>query len=383
MKLLLPLLFTAFTGAFAQSMLVPFRISDSWGYSDTSGKIVIEPKYSFTEFFENGVAFVKTDTGAILIDVKGRFVAGPYTNYGRFNAGVCPVKNASGASFYIDHRGKQQFGMLFDAAENFSEGLAVVSVGKKLGIIDQEGRWIRKPDFDTSSVYFKSGFLMGISGGKYFYINRRGETLKLADTVQPAGIFSEGLAAVYVSKSRNGAGQKIKTVVLEFVDSSGRIALSGFVNDGTDYSEYIDIEKEFRDGKAIIKSRNEIGWDYFFLDRKKRFSPLYSAARQLGDSLFLGAIGYYMSDVRILDSNYYVAGQFQTKPTQIGEFGNGLIPYRNKDGFWGYVNSNCRAVIPEKYSLAYNFRDGYAIVVVNGKPGYINTRGKEFFYDLK
>lgn len=383
MKLLLLFFLTTFTGAFAQTGLVPFRISDSWGYSDTSGKIVIEPKYIFTEFFENGVAFVKTDTGAILIDTLGRFLAGPFQSYGRFTGGICPVMKTPGMAYYIDSRGKQLFGLSFNAAENFSEGLAVVSVGRKLGIIDMQGRWVRKPDFDTSSVYFKSGFLMGISGGKYFYINRRGETLKLADTVQPAGIFSEGLAAVYVSKSRNSAGQKIKTVVLEFIDSSGRIALSGFVNDGIDYSEYIDIEKEFRDGKAIIKSRNEIGWDYFFLDRKKRFSPLYSAARQLGDSLFLGAIGYYMSDVRILDSNYYVAGPFQTKPTQIGEFGNGLIPFRNKDGLWGYVNSNCRAVIPEKYSLAYNFRDGYAIVIVNGKPGYINTRGKEFFYDLK
>lgn len=99
----------------------------------------------------------------------------------------------------------------YDAAENFSEGLAVVAINKKLGIIDHSGNWIRKPDFDTSSLYFKSGMIMAISKGKYFYINQYGKTLVLPDSVKAAGIFSEGLAPVYVTKQRNSIGEIIKT----------------------------------------------------------------------------------------------------------------------------------------------------------------------------
>lgn len=382
MRILLFLLFTLLIQKGAQAQLVPFRLGDLWGYSDTSGQIVIQPEYAFTEFFDGAFAFVKTDSCCYRVNLKGKIVSEPLKSYGRFEYGLCPVQDMKGRSWYINLDGKQAFPGIFDAAENYSEGLAVVSVNKKLGIINTKGSWVRHPDFDTSSAYYKSGFLMGVSKGKYFYIDKNGQTLQLADSVKPAGTFSEGLAAVYVTKQYNSLGQKVETPFLEYIDSSGRIVLSGFKHDGIDYSEYIAPDKEFRDGKAIIKARNEMGWDYYFIDRRKKFSPLYSAARHLGDSLFLGAIGYYMSDVRIVDSNYFVTGQFQQKPTQIGEFGNGLIPFRNKEGNWGYVNSNCRLVIKEKYSAAFNFRNGYAIVVVNGRPGYINTYGKAFFHDL-
>ncbi len=139
------------------------------------------------------------------------------------------------------------------------------------------------------------------------------------------------------------------------------------------------LEKEFVDGKAIIKARNEIGWDYYFLDKKGRFSPLYSSAKHLGDSLYLGVIGYYMSEIRILDSNYFVAGQFQSKPLQVGEFGDGLLPYCNKDRLWGYMDSNCRIMIKPQYNMAFKFNRGYAYVVKDGKQGVIDTKGKEFF----
>lgn len=291
----------------------------------------------------------------------------------------CSGKN--GHCYYINQSGKSSIDLGFSAAENFSEGLAVVALNKKLGIINTKGQWIRQPDFDTSSAFFKSGFLLAISKGKYFYINRRGQTLHIPDTVLPGGIFSEGLAPVYIVKPFNSDGVKVPTTYLEFIDSSGKVVLNHFINDGIDYSEYIRLEKEFRDGKAIIKTRNELGWDFFFLDKKGRFSPLYATTRHLGDSLFLGAIGYYMSDIRIVDSNYYVAGQFQQKPTQVGEFGNGLLAFRDKEGNWGYVNSNCQLKIPAKYSAAFPFKNGYAFVIFNGRQGVIDTTGREYFID--
>ena len=361
--------------------LIPFRVNFKWGYSNPKGEMIIQPQYAFCDFFQDSVAFVIKDSSSYAINTKGEIISEPLKRYGNFINGLCPVQLRNGKSVYINQSGKIVIDKGFSAAENFSEGLAVVSLGSKLGIINTKGEWIRQPDFDTSSIYYKSGFLLGLSKGKYFFIDRNGKNFHLPDSISPAGIFSEGLAPVFVTKSYNSTGQKVKTTFLEFIDTTGKIALSGFINDGVDYSEYITIEKEFRDGKAIIKSRNDLAWDYFFIDKKKSFSPLYSVARQLGDSLFLGVIGYYMSDVRILDSNYYVAGQFQSKPTQVGEFGNGLVPFRDKDGNWGYYDENCRLIIPNKYSAAFTFKNGYAYVVLNGKQGVIDSKGKEFFID--
>lgn len=380
MRLLLVILFFSLYDVLP-AQLIPYRINQEWGYSDTGMKIKIKPQWDFADFFDGEIAFIKKDSLYYGINLKGQIITPAIKHYGKFSGNLCPVLFSGGSCYYINRKGKVMIDHGYDAAENFSEGLAVVSLNKKLGIIDTLGRWVRKPDFDTSSLYFKSGMLMAISKGKYFFISRSGKTLDLPDTIQPAGVFSEGLAPVYVTKPFNSTGENVKTTYLEFIDSSGRIVLSRFVNDSLNYSEYIDLEKGFRDGKAIIKTRNDIGWDYYFIDKRKRFSPLYSSARQLGDSLFMGAIGYYMSDIRILDSNFYVAGQFQQKPTQIGEFGNGLLPFRDKDGNWGYIDANCTPVIKNKYSMAYNFNNGYAFVVLNGRYGVIDIRGREFFFD--
>lgn len=365
----------------AQTELVPYRLNEKWGYVDTSMKIIIDPQFDFTDFFQGEMGFVKKDSLFYGIDKKGNILTPGLKHYGFFNFGLCPVQLSTGVCLYIDQRGQISIDKGFDAAENFSEGLAVVSVAKKLGIINTKGDWVRTPDFDTSSAYYKSGFIMAISKGKYFYIDRQGKTLDLPDSVLPGGVFSEGLAPVYIIKPFNSEGKPVKTSYLEFIDSTGKVALSHFMVDGFDYSEYIAIEKEFVDGKAIIKTRNELGWDYYFLDKKGRFSPLYSFAKQLGDSLFLGAIGYYMADVRIVDSNYYVMGQFQQKPTQVGEMGEGLLAFRDKDGNWGYINDNCLEIIKPKYSAAFPFKDGFAYVIYNGHQGVIDRKGREYWLE--
>jgi hypothetical protein len=359
--------------------LIPCRVGKHWGYCDTARIVQIRTEFDFAGFFTGDIAFVMNDTVYHGINSKGEIITPALKHYGSFVNGLCPIQLMDGKCFYIDTHGKVAIDMQFSAAENFSEGLAVVSIGKKLGIIDTLGNWVRKPDFDTSSVYFKSGFLLAISRGKYFYINRSGKTLALPDTIQPGGIFSEGLAAVYVTKTRDINGKKEKTTYLEFMDTGRNIVLKHFVHDSFDYSEYLMLEKDFTDGKALVKAKNQIGWDYYFLDRKGRFSPLYSSAKHLGDSLFLGVIGYYMSEVRILDSNYYVAGQFQSKPLQVGVFGDGLLPFCNKEGKWGYMDSNCKIMIKPKYEAAYAFKNGFAYIVLDRLQGIIDTKGYEYF----
>lgn len=363
------------------AQLIPFRINSFYGYVNTKDELVIKARFQFADFFQGKVGFVMQDSLYYGINHNGDIITPALKRYGNFNYGLCPVQFQNGTCAYINQKGETVIDKGFDAAENFSEGLAVVSISKKLGIIDTLGKWVRQPDFDTSSAYFRSGYLMAISKGKYFYIHRSGKTLQLPDSILPGGIFSEGLAPVYVIKPFDQEGRKIKTSYLEFMDTTGKIVLNEFMNDGVNYAGYIALEKEFRDGKAIIKSRNELGWDYYLLDKKGRFSPLYSFVKQLGDSLYICAIGYYMAEIRIVDSNYYVMGQFQQKPTQIGDFGDGLLPFRDKDGNWGYVNDNCREIIKCKYTAAFAFKNGYAFVVYNGHQCVIDKTGKEYWVD--
>ncbi len=375
-KTLILLLF--FSCLSIKAQLIPYRIGNLWGYSDSLGKIKIKPQFQDVEFFKTNFAFVVIDSLYYGINTNAEILCGPFKYHGEFNDGFCNVLDTNKKAYYINQDGKNSFNLFFDFAESFSEQLAVVSINKKLGIINNKGQWVRKPDFDTSSRYFKSGFLMGISKGKYFYIKKDGSNLILPDSILPAAIFSENIAAVYVKK-RSKINPFEDAYALQLMDTNGQIFFDQFVIDSFDYSEYIAPEKEFIDGKCILKVRNEIGWDYYFMDAFGNFSPLYSYCQHLGDSLFLGMIGIYLPDIRILNSKLYVNGQFQNKPLQIGMIGDGLIPVKNKDKKWGYFDDNCQTKLLFVYDAASQFKNGYAFVIKDGIKMVINKKGFEYY----
>lgn len=56
---------------------------------------------------------------------------------------------------------------------------------------------------------------------------------------------------------------------------------------------------------------------------------------------------------------------------------SGPIPFKGKDGKWGYKDpTNTRVVIEPKFDKAEHFANGRAVVRVSGKAGYIDSKGK-------
>ncbi len=367
------------TSTAQQPDLVPYRIGSKWGYSDTSGKIVYEPKYQSTDFFINNIAFIKQDSFYYLINKKNEIIAGKYLSHGNFVHNLCPVQLPNGMYIYIDTLGQMAFKRIYKLAESFSEHRAVVRMGMKLGVIDTGGNWIKEPSFESSSVYYKEGFLMVVEKERYFYIDKNGKELKLPEDAIPSGLFSEGLAAVYFAKKVFNKGKIEKQHSLKFIDTTGKIILDSFKNDGENYSDYINYVSDFKDGKAIVKVSNKMGFDYYFIDKRKRFSPQLSAALSVGDSLFVGAFGYYLPKIKTMNSYFLPLGVFKENPLEMGQYANGLISIKNTSGAWGFVNKKCEIVIPCQFKKAGNFYNGYAYVQTNIGEGFINTYGKSFF----
>jgi hypothetical protein len=57
-----------------------------------------------------------------------------------------------------------------------------------------------------------------------------------------------------------------------------------------------------------------------------------------------------------------------------------LIPYREGDK-WGFCDKDMNIIIPIKYDWAYPFKEGLALVEINGKWGYIDKNGTEYWKD--
>lgn len=136
-----------------------------WGYVDRSGRQVVKPQYPFADDFSEGLAGVEVEGKYGFIDKTGKIVIPPRfglrkayrhpiltISSGRFSEGLACVSTGSfpfDVYGYINKRGDFVIPPRFQAAQDFSEGLALVvnmdkmtSVVTAVGWIDRSGRWV-------------------------------------------------------------------------------------------------------------------------------------------------------------------------------------------------------------------------------------------------
>jgi hypothetical protein len=118
------LLKTSFTFSQESEILMPYLKGDKFGYANSKGEIVIEPKYDYVLLFENGFALVRLNNKWGIIKQSGQFLFEPI------------AKRIS----------------LFD-----SNGLAEVIVEDKSGVINTKGDWVVPLKY--SRVDIKSNFI--------------------------------------------------------------------------------------------------------------------------------------------------------------------------------------------------------------------------------
>jgi TonB family protein len=99
-----------------------------------------------------------------------------------FSEGLASV-SINKKSGYINHAGAFVIPPRFDSCSSFSEGLAAVGMGPLYGFINTDGNMVIKPKFITAISPFKNGVTMvglGISGRKVVagYIDKKGNIIK-------------------------------------------------------------------------------------------------------------------------------------------------------------------------------------------------------------
>lgn len=176
-----------------------------WGYVDTSGKIIVPPKYIFAEDYINGLAIV----------CEGEWTAGDRWN-NRFNSGrYWSEKMLWGA---IDRDGRVAIPCKFDEFKwrqwdsewSFSEitkkYLAACDENRRWGLVDLHGNWVVSPKFGDI------GYEMDVSPDCDMFVFYRRAIWGGGDPdMVPCGIYSISLQRVVVPAE--------KYVEIEFVDN--------------------------------------------------------------------------------------------------------------------------------------------------------------------
>ncbi len=204
----------------------------SWGYIDTTGKLVIPLKYRLADNFRDGYALVRDENlRQICIDRKGQRVFSQYRMESGFWEGVASVKlPLKGITGGIDDEYKlglmDTTGQLlcepqFDRIGRFGSGMAPVLVGSrptaevarpegievtatqggKWGFIDRYGRFVINPVYDEAKG-FSNGLAAVRIGWEWGYIDTLG-SLVYQPQFAYAGYFREQIARVKLGSTYN------------------------------------------------------------------------------------------------------------------------------------------------------------------------------------
>lgn len=168
----------------------PFMQDGKWGYKDSRGKVVIQPRFEVAEKFSpEGLAAVVDEKGWAYIDAGGKVVIRPLVvdnGTDCFKEGLARFRTGGSMGFF-NKRGQVVIQARFAFAQPFSEGLAAacegcqevpegehaVMRGGTWGFIDKGGAVIIPFQFEEAER-FKDGRANVKSRGQWKSIDKKG-----------------------------------------------------------------------------------------------------------------------------------------------------------------------------------------------------------------
>jgi hypothetical protein len=300
--------------------LIPVQSDEKWGYIDNQGKYVVNPQFKSAYLFTDGIAVVESSDGKFgYIGVDGKFIINPtYKFASNFSEGLAFVASENGFPTCINKKGETKF-VLKEAAivGVFIDGLAFIQVKDKYGFIDNTGKTVINPQFES------------------------------------IGDFSEGLAAVSTKKDKDSEA------VWGFIDKTGKIIINPqFKSAGT-----------FLDGKALVSD----GKKYGYIDKKGLYviNPQFDEAESFSEGLAAIKQGETWGFINT-DGKIVINPQFEA----VSSFKNGLAAVRSGKENWGYIDKEGKFAVNPQFKAAGQFFGEYAPVVSGDKIGLINKQGK-------
>lgn len=205
---------------------------------------------------------------------------------------------------YIDCNGKLIIPIKFDSAEDFQgNGLAIIRMDDKSGIIDEQGNYVVQPKYSDING-FKEGRAIVVDAQKYKVIDESGKELFANDNY--ISEFSDGRASFSVVEQ--GGQWKYG-----YINLQGKVVVPPqFLSVGT-----------FNNGKTVV---------------------------QLPDKRYA-----------IIDSKGTILNTFPYE--FVGDISEGMLFFKEKlDGKFGLMDQNGKIIVAPKYEEVESFRNGTAIV---------------------
>lgn len=356
-------------------------------------------QYSKLGDFSCGFARVKKAGKWGFIDKSGNeIVECTYDYVGYYHDFMAIVRNHDGKDGYVDNMGDLVIPCKYRYAQDFSEGLAWVNDDGPWRCIDSNGKVVFTLEMMSSH---RSAFKNGLSvitspEGTCEIIDRTGKVVNWNVNITLAweGGFEDGLLLCTSGEEDNGREV--------YLDNKGSIIID-CTSMQKKYSPYVDdssVEEDsytfhpFKNGLAPVLDMGNIKLGYIdktggwaikpaipFIMVDADVGPFYCIDGMIRTVKNFGNEDSFDFELKygFMDSTGKLVIPYSY--TDAHDFSGGLAAVRDNNGKWGFVNKKGDLVIPYKYDgVSYDgFQDGFALVVIGDKQGYVDKNGNDTF----
>lgn len=365
-----PLITPEEEAAMRKRLLIPYTESGHWGFMDSSGAIVIPPKYEEAyEFLDNGLTVVKTGTGFGLLNKNGVEVVPPIIQHRILDCGcgVYAFEQTNGFAL-VNKQGKRiDKGQVTRVqGDCHDDRLAVLQDGR-WGFMDSKGQSVIAPEMEEVFPFYHGIAPVRKVGQKeWMLIDRSGKSVSNDRfvTIYP---FEKGFG---VGIQKNPEGRRKYGVV----DSTGKIIVPfQFARIGGTFSGNFVACAAYDPYELESKGITEEANTWFIYDRQgnKVGESHYALWDDFSEGLIVAQKGEKFGFV---DSTGKVAIPFDYE--WACAFQNG-VAWVQKKGLYGFIDKSGKTVIPFKYGSAYD----YVFMHAHGAPVMDPKTGERFFVD--
>lgn len=214
--------------------LYPIIENELWGYIDSLGKVIVEPKFRSAGQFSEGLAPVRLNGTYGYIDQTGDFVIQPkYDVAYSFQKGQAKVY-INGKPYYINLEGKITFEHNFSEIHGFgtNDFSIVITKAENYGIINREGQFL------VDTIYKR---IRPFSDELSIVSSRKHETYPNNDKVNPT--------------SETGVINSKGEIIVPFGDYK---SISPFRNGYAKVELFVERQNGYYDHKGVIDSSGKL-----------------------------------------------------------------------------------------------------------------------------
>lgn len=273
-----------------------FRIYENglYGYIDSTGQVIIPPKYKSAGEFSEGLAPVRENGYYGYIDESGKYVISPQYDYAeKFINGFAKINNNGNANV-IDISGEKKILIKCPEVKELTDNRAKIrTITNKWGVIDLNGNLIIDTICDKISDVKQGIYIVNNYNGPYAAIDTSGNLIVPFGKYGYIAEFINGFAMVRWNTNINS--EDMSTTSFGIIDRAGSLLFSkvnspGFNIEGSVSKDSTFIASEYQ---YTLYNNRSVSWD----------KQLYSGIMDLQGNLVAEALEGY--NLRFCNGNIY------------------------------------------------------------------------------